>query len=76
MLIGNLGSKVFLLTFIQTGYWGGLLPNYYEKHLKIDNKIFRLLTTSLALMNIIFILYFVLKSFYKISIKRLTIFRK
>ena len=70
MLIGNLGSKGFLLTFIQTGYWGGLLPNYYEKHLKIDNKIFRLLTTSLALMNIIFILYFVLKSFYKISIKK------
>ncbi len=70
MIIGKMGAKGFLLTFIQTGSWGGLLPNYYEKHLKIDNKFFRLLTISLALMNIIFLLYFILKSFYKLSIKK------
>ena len=70
MLVGNVGSKGFLLTFIQTGSWGGLLPNYYEKHLKIDNKFFRLLTISLAFINIIFFSYFILKSLYKISIKK------
>ena len=70
MLIGTVGSKGFLLTFIQTGSWGGLLPNYYEKHLKIDNKFFRLLTISLAVINIIFFLYFILKSFYKIGFKK------
>tara|TARA_B110000008_G_scaffold60248_1_gene59838 strand:- start:9078 stop:10592 length:1515 start_codon:yes stop_codon:yes gene_type:complete len=68
MLIGKIGSKGFLLTFIQTGSWGGLFPNYYEKHLKLDNKFFNLINIIFALINIFFILYFIFKSIYKIII--------
>jgi hypothetical protein len=68
MLIGKIGSKGFLLTFIQTGSWGGLFPNYYEKHLKLDNKFFNLVNIIFALINIFFIFYFIFKSIYKIII--------
>ncbi len=70
MMVGTIGSKGFLLTFIQTGSWGGLLPNYYEKHIKIDNKFFSFLTIILALINITFVFYFILKLFYKSAIKK------
>lgn len=70
MLIGNIGSKGFLLTFLQTGSWGGLFPNYYEKHLKLDNIIFNILNIFLASVNIFFIMFFVFYSFYKLAIKK------
>lgn len=70
MLIGNIGSKGFLLTFLQTGSWGGLFPNYYEKHLKLDNLIFNILNIFLATINIFFILFFIFYSFYELVIKR------
>ena len=36
-LLGSIGSKGILLTFIQSASWGGILPNYYESNAKIQN---------------------------------------
>lgn len=70
MLIGKIGSKGFLLTFIQTGSWGALHPNYYEQQHKLNNLFFDILTILFAIINISFIFYFVLFSLIKILFKK------
>ena len=69
-LIGSIGSKGILLTFIQTAYWGGILPNYYESHGKIQNNIYIILNILMAIINIFFVLFFIYNFFNQIFFKK------
>lgn len=69
-IIGKIGSKGFILTFIQTSYWGAVLPNYYEKYNKINNSIYKVLNLILAILNIFFVFYFLFFLVKELLIKK------
>lgn len=70
ILLGSIGSKGILLTFIQSASWGGMLPNYYESNAKIQNILFNIINVLLAIINIFFVLFFIYNLIKQIFIKK------